>query len=223
MIRLHEVSRTYAMGGGLTVLRQVSLEIARGESVCIVGPSGSGKSTLLHIMGLLDRPTRGSVYVDGQETTSLSDDALSHLRGRRIGFVFQAFHLISHLSVRENVELPLLYQRIAPVERQRRALACLEQVGLIPRQDHHANQLSGGERQRTAMARALVTDPELVLADEPTGNLDSKTGAEILGALDRMRAQGRTVVVITHDASVAARFPRVIRIVDGVVQEAPAA
>jgi len=207
------------MGGGLTVLRRVSLEVARGEAVCIVGPSGSGKSTLLHIMGLLDRPSHGAVYIDGQDTTRLSDEALSHLRGRRIGFVFQAFHLIAHLSVRENVELPLLYQRASPAERRSRALASLEQVGLLPRERHRANQLSGGERQRTAIARALVTDPELILADEPTGNLDSRTGAEILGALDRMRAQGRTVVVITHDASVAARFPRVVNIIDGEVRE----
>ncbi len=223
MIRLHEVSRSYAIGGGLTVLRQVSLEIARGESVCIVGPSGSGKSTLLHLMGLLDRPSRGAVYIDGQDTTFLSDEDLSHLRGRRIGFVFQAFHLIAHLSVRENVELPLLYQRVPPAERRDRALACLEQVGLLARERHRANQLSGGERQRTAIARALVTDPELILADEPTGNLDSRTGAEILAALERMRAQGRTVVAITHDALVAARFPRVIRIIDGEVQGGPGA
>lgn len=219
MIRLQQVTRTYPVGGGLTVLRNVSLQIERGEAVCIMGPSGSGKSTLLHIVGLLDRPTSGTIAFNGRDTTFLSDEDVSRLRGRSIGFVFQAFHLIAHMSVRENVELPLLYQRVPVAERRARATASLEQVGLLARARHLANQLSGGERQRTAIARALVTNPELILADEPTGNLDSKTGADILASLDRMREQGRTVVVITHDPAIAARFPRVVKMMDGVVQE----
>ena len=219
MIRLEQVSRTYALGGGLTVLREVDLRIRRGEAVCIVGPSGSGKSTLLHIMGLLDRPSRGRLYFDEADTSAFSDEELSRLRGRSIGFVFQAFHLLSHLSVCGNVELPLHYQRVPPPERRERALAALEQVGLLARAHHRATQLSGGERQRAAIARALVSGPELILGDEPTGNLDQKTGADILDLFLSLHGLGKTLVVITHDPAVAARFPRVIRIVDGVVQE----
>jgi putative ABC transport system ATP-binding protein len=219
LIRLEQITRTYALGGGLTVLREVDLHIRRGEAVCIVGPSGSGKSTLMHIIGLLDRPTRGRLFLEGADTSTLSDEERSRLRGRSIGFVFQAFHLLSHLSVRENVELPLQYQRVPPHERRVRALAALEQVGLASRAHHRATQLSGGERQRTAIARALVGGPELILGDEPTGNLDQKTGADILDLFLALHASGKTLVVITHDPAVAARFPRVIRIVDGVVQE----
>lgn len=219
MIQLKQVSRTYAIGGGLTVLRDVNLQIQRGEAVCIVGPSGSGKSTLLHIMGLLDRPSRGRLLFDQADTSLMSDVEMSRVRGRAIGFVFQAFHLLSHLSVRENVELPLHYQRVHPRERHDRAMAALEQVGLAARRHHRATQLSGGERQRTAIARALVSGPDLILGDEPTGNLDQKTGSDILDLFLSLHAKGKTLVVITHDPAVAARFPRVIRIVDGVVQD----
>lgn len=217
MIRLENVTRTYAMGGGMTVLRQVSLHIARGESACIIGPSGSGKSTMLNILGLLDRPTKGTYYFEGQDTGTLTDAQLSHLRGRRIGFVFQSFHLIPHLSVVENVELPLFYQRIPPTERRRRAEEKLEKVRLSHRLHHRANQLSGGECQRTAIARALITDAELLLADEPTGNLDQRTGAEILSLFDELSGTGKTLIVITHDMKVAARYPRRIHIADGLV------
>ena len=219
MIRLEQVSRSYQLGGGLTVLRDVDLTIRRGEAVCIIGPSGSGKSTLLHIMGLLDRPSKGRLWFEDRDTSGLDDEALSRLRGRRIGFVFQAFHLLSHLSVRENVELPMHYQRVPPAERRQRALAALDQVGLAARAHHRATQLSGGERQRTAIARALVSGPDLVLGDEPTGNLDQRTGGEILDLFLGLHAAGKTLVLITHDPAVAARFPRVIRIVDGVVNE----
>ena len=219
MIQLEQVTRTYALGGGLTVLRSVNLEIRRGEAVCIVGPSGSGKSTLLHIMGLLDRPTQGRLLFAGTDTTRLSDEELSRLRGRSLGFVFQAFHLLSHLSVQENVELPLQYQRVPAPERHERARAALAQVGLVARAHHRATQLSGGERQRTAIARALVSGPDLILGDEPTGNLDQKTGRDILDLFMDLHRAGKTLVVITHDPAVATRFPRVIRIVDGVVEE----
>lgn len=219
MIRLEGVSRTYETGGGVTVLRDVTLHVRRGESACIIGPSGSGKSTMLNILGLLDRPTAGQFFFEGVDTSTLDDAQLSHLRGRRIGFIFQSFHLIPHLSVVENVELPLFYQRVPPHERRRRAEQKLEQVGLSHRGHHRPNQLSGGECQRTAIARALVTDTELLLADEPTGNLDQKTGADILSLFDRLSASGKTLLVITHDMSVAARFPRRIRINDGLVSE----
>lgn len=203
----------------MTVLKDVSLHIRRGDAACIVGPSGSGKSTMLNILGLLDRPTQGRFFFEGVDTNTLDDAQLSHLRGRRIGFIFQSFHLISHLSVLENVELPLFYQQVPPHERRRRAECKLEQVGLSHRGHHRPNQLSGGECQRTAIARALITETELLLADEPTGNLDQKTGAEILALFDRLSAEGKTLLVITHDMDVAARFRRRIRIHDGVVTE----
>lgn len=218
MIRFDQVTRTYPLGGGLTVLREVSLEIRRAEAVCIIGPSGSGKSTMMHIMGLLDRPTTGRLWFDGQDTSTMSDEVRSRLRGRAIGFVFQAFHLLPHLSVRENVELPLHYQRVPPPERRERALAALDRVGLSSRAHHRATQLSGGERQRTAIARALVGGPEVILGDEPTGNLDQKTGGSILDLFMELHGSGKTLVVITHDPAVAARFPRVIRLIDGAVQ-----
>jgi putative ABC transport system ATP-binding protein len=220
MIRLEKVCRTYETGGGVTVLKDVSLHVRSGEAACIVGPSGSGKSTMLNILGLLDRPTNGKFLFEGHDTGTLSDAQLSHLRGRRIGFVFQSFHLIPHLSVVENVELPLFYQRVPPAERRRRAEQRLAQVRLSHRLHHRANQLSGGECQRTAIARALVTDAELLLADEPTGNLDQKTGTEILALFEELSAAGKTLLVITHDMNVAARFPRRIHIADGIVTEA---
>ncbi len=221
MIRLASVTKTYALGGGLTVLRDVSFSMAAGEFVGIVGPSGSGKSSLLHILGLLDRPTAGTFWFDGTDVSTLSDSALSALRGMRIGFVFQSFHLISHLSVLENVELPLFYQRIPRALRRARALALLEQVGLSHRLGHHPGQLSGGECQRTAIARALVSRPALVLADEPTGNLDSSTGEDILRLFDEVHLQGTSVIMITHDSRVAARIPRILHINDGLLSEAP--
>lgn len=219
MIRLNNVSRTYAMEQPLTVLRDVDLEIGSAEFVAILGPSGSGKSTMLHIMGLLDRPTTGTVHIGGSDTSTLSDDDLSELRGRSIGFVFQSFQLISHLSVVENVELPLFYQRAPAAERRERAMACLGTVQLDHRADHLPSELSGGESQRTAIARALVADAPLIFADEPTGNLDTKTGDEIFRVFHSLHGQGRAVVVITHDVALAERVPRTVRLSDGCIVE----
>jgi len=219
MIRLEGVSRTYFNGTALTVLEQVHLQIAANEYVGICGPSGSGKSTLLHILGLLDHPTAGRYYFNERDVTTLSDEDSSRLRGRSIGFVFQSFNLVNTLSVLENVELPLFYQGVKAHERRARAMQCLEQVKLTHRVRHVPTQLSGGERQRTAIARALVTNPDLILADEPTGNLDSKTGQDILDVLDRLHAGGKTIIMITHDMAIARRLPRLLRIRDGRVSE----
>jgi putative ABC transport system ATP-binding protein len=219
VIQLNDVSRTYAMEQPLTVLRDVNLRIGAGDFVAILGPSGSGKSTMLHIMGLLDRPTTGTVRVNGVDTSTLSDDARSELRGRSIGFVFQSFQLISHLSVAENVELPLFYQRVPAAERRARSLECLCRVQLDHRADHLPSELSGGECQRTAVARALVADAPLIFADEPTGNLDTRTGDEVFGVFKSLHEQGRAVVVITHDVSLADRIPRTVRLSDGEIVE----
>jgi putative ABC transport system ATP-binding protein len=217
LIAMEQVTKTYPVGGGLTVLRDVNLSIGEGEMVGILGPSGSGKSTLLHIMGLLDRPTSGRVLFQKRDISGLSDRELSHVRGRSIGFVFQSFHLVAHLSVLENVELPLFYQRASPLERRRKALDALATVGLDQRLGHRPTQLSGGESQRVAIARAVVARPSLILADEPTGNLDSHNGSEIMRILARLHAAGHTIVIITHDASVAAQVARVVRVRDGLI------
>ena len=219
MIRLEQVSKTYAVEKGLTVLKGGDLQIAPRQFAGIIGRSGSGKSTLLHIMGLLDRPTTGRVLFGGQDTVEMPDDELSRLRGRSIGFVFQSFHLVPHLTTLENVELPLFYQRRPPAERRRMAELSLERVCMEHRMRHLPGQLSGGECQRTAIARALVSDPPLILADEPTGNLDTKTGGEVFDLLKSLHAQGKTIVVITHDPGLAARIPRTIRMVDGLITE----
>lgn len=219
MIELANIGKTYPAGEGVRALSGVNLSIRAGEYVGILGPSGSGKSTLLNLLGLLDTPTAGELRFEGRDVATLSDEELSRLRGRAIGFVFQSFHLVSHLTVIENVELPLFYQGVAPRERHRRARAQLEAVNLKHRLNHLPRQLSGGECQRTAIARALVTEPKLVLADEPTGNLDSRTGAEILATFDALHAQGKTLIVITHDLNVARRIPRIVRISDGVLTE----
>jgi putative ABC transport system ATP-binding protein len=207
------------VGGGLTVLDDVCLEIADGEYLGILGPSGSGKSTMLHIMGLLDRPTSGRLSFNGRPVHALDDRELSTLRGRLVGFVFQSFHLVAQLSVSENVELPLFYQGIPRRERRERAARALEEVGMSARRKHVPSQLSGGERQRTAIARALVAEPTLILADEPTGNLDSKTGGDIVALLERLHGEGRTIVMITHDREIASHLPRVVHIRDGKLEE----
>ncbi len=223
MIRLVDVNKDYALGDGVRALRNINLEIAPGEYVGIIGPSGSGKSTLLYILGLLDTPTQGAVLFDGQDTAGLPDPALSLLRSRRIGFVFQAYHLVPHLTVLENVALPLSYQGVAPRARLARARERIAEVGLDPRAGHRPAELSGGERQRAAIARALVAEPGLILADEPTGNLDSQTGADILALFERLHAAGKTVVMITHDPTIARRFPRLLRMTDGCLcEDAPA-
>ncbi|MGD9873731.1 MAG: ABC transporter ATP-binding protein [Kiritimatiellia bacterium] len=201
----------------LEVLRGVSLDIPDNDFLAIVGPSGSGKSTLLHIMGLLDRPTSGDLHFGGRNVAHLSDDELSELRGKSIGFVFQSFHLISHLSTLENVELPLFYRRVPPGRRREIARECLHRVSMDHREKHLPTQLSGGECQRVAIARSLVTHPPLILADEPTGNLDTKTGSEIFKIFTDLHAEGHTVVIITHDRGLAAAVPHRVGIMDGLI------
>jgi putative ABC transport system ATP-binding protein len=220
LLRLEDVTRSYSMGSGeLTALRGVSMRVERGEYLTVVGASGSGKSTLMHVAGCLDRPTSGRCWLDGSSVEALSDEALSEIRNRKVGFVFQSFHLIPQLNVLENVELPLLYAGARADERAERARAVLAAVGLEDRLLHRPNELSGGECQRVAIARALVTEPELVLADEPTGNLDRRTGNEIQELLDGLHARGMTLVIVTHDLEKAARARRVVRMEDGLIEQ----
>jgi putative ABC transport system ATP-binding protein len=202
----------------VVALDGVSLEVREGERLAIMGPSGSGKTTLLSILGGLDRPTRGEYLFEGRRVDALSDDEVSFLRSRSIGFVFQAFHLIPQLTVAENVETPLLYQGVPPPEWRGRALAALESVALAHRADHRPSELSGGEAQRAAIARALVTAPRLLLADEPTGNLDTATGEEIARLLDAQGARGTTVVLVTHNEALARRARRIVRLRDGRIE-----
>ena len=216
LVELREVARVYPRGAREVVaLAGISLEIRQGEKLAIMGPSGSGKTTLLSILGCLDRPTRGAHLFDGRPVEALDDDALSRLRNREIGFVFQAFHLIPQLSVAENVETPLQYGEVPPAQWRPRALRALEQVGLADRALHRPGELSGGEAQRAAIARALVTRPRLLLADEPTGNLDTSTGREIEALLDELHGSGRTVVLVTHNEALGRRAERVLRLRDG--------
>jgi len=216
LIQLEEVHKHYTTGSlDVHALRGIGLSIGRGEFVSIMGPSGSGKTTLMEILGCLSRPTSGRYLLDGRDASEIDPDGLARMRGEQIGFVFQSFNLLPRLSALENVELPLSYQGVARRERRRRAGAMLERVGLGSRTDHRPTQMSGGERQRVAIARALVNDPSLILADEPTGNLDSATGDEILGLLDAANASGNTVVIVTHDSRVAGRARRRLSIRDG--------
>ncbi len=220
VIEAQGLEKVYRMEGGFEVraLRGLELEVARGEFLAIMGPSGSGKSTLLQILGCLDVPTGGSYRLAGQEVARMSEDELARVRNQRIGFVFQAYNLLARATALRNVALPLMYRGVKTRERSERALAALERVGLADRLSHRPNELSGGQRQRVAIARALVTEPDIVLADEPTGNLDSRTGAEILELFDELHAEGRTILMVTHEADVAQHSERIVHIRDGVVE-----
>jgi putative ABC transport system ATP-binding protein len=216
VIRLEEVSRVFEVGARpLRALDGVSEHIRPGEHVAIMGPSGSGKSTLLNVVGCLDRPTAGRYWLDGREVGQLDDAALTDVRQRLIGFVFQAFHLVPRLTAAENVELPMIFAGVPRAERRERAAAGLDAVGLGPRAEHRPEQLSGGERQRVAIARAVVLQPRVVLADEPTGNLDTASGRQVLELLERLNRDGLTLVVVTHDPSVGRRAQRIVFMVDG--------
>jgi len=215
VIRTENLTRTYMVGHStVNALRAVSMEVKTGEFIALMGPSGSGKSTMMHLLGCLDTPTGGRYWLEERDVSTLSKDERARLRNHRIGFIFQTFNLLPRLNALENVELPLLYGRRGGDVNQR-ASEALKRVGLIPRAQHRPNELSGGERQRVAIARALVTNPALILADEPTGNLDSKTGADIMRLLVELCAEGHTILMVTHDASVAAHAGRILHMQDG--------
>jgi len=218
VIELDRLSRTYEIGGEpVHALVEVSESIAAGEHVAIMGPSGSGKSTLLHLVGCLDRPTSGSYRFEGREVATLAEAELDRLRQRRFGFVFQAFHLVARLDGLGNVELPMVFAQVPRAERRERAHAALEAVGLAHRGGHRPSELSGGERQRLAIARALAMRPSVLLADEPTGNLDTKSGNVVLDLLDRLNGEGLTLLVVTHDPRVARRADRTVILADGAI------
>ncbi|MFH1177162.1 MAG: ABC transporter ATP-binding protein [Acidobacteriota bacterium] len=219
VIHLDEAWKTYDAGeNAVHALRGVSLDVLPGEYLAIMGPSGSGKSTLMHILGCLDTPSKGSYLLNGEEVANLSASRLAVLRNKFIGFVFQAYNLLPRASLLRNVELPLLYGGVRREERHQLATEMLEQVGLADRGRHHPNQLSGGQRQRAAIARALVTRPSLLLADEPTGNLDQATGGEVMDIFDVLNGVGQTVIIVTHDQTVARHAKRVLRLVDGRIE-----
>ena len=218
IISTRALSKQYEMGDSVVhALRDVSIDIAQGEMVAVMGPSGSGKSTFMNLIGCLDRPTSGHYELAGESVETLSADELAEVRNRRIGFVFQQFNLLPRTSALENVELPLLYSRLAAPERRARATRRLEQVGLGDRLDHHPRQLSGGQQQRVAIARALVNDPVLILADEPTGALDSRTSIEVMALLQQLNRDGMTVVLVTHERDIAAFASRIVTFRDGSV------
>ncbi len=218
VIELDDVTKVYRTGSlAVAALRGVSLSIGAGEYVSVAGPSGSGKSTLMHIVGCLDVPSAGRYLLAGEDVSGMNETALASVRNRRIGFVFQQFNLLPALTALRNVEVPLSYAGVGRSERRRRAVAALERVGLGERLHHRPGELSGGQQQRVAVARALVNDPDLILADEPTGALDSRSASDVLGLFDELHAAGRTIVVITHDADVANVAQRTIRIRDGLV------
>jgi putative ABC transport system ATP-binding protein len=216
MIKLNKVSKTYRTDKVETLaLMDIDLHVKKSEFVCIMGPSGCGKSTLLNLIGLLDRPGSGSIEVDGAAITSYRDKHVAKLRNNSFGFIFQSFHLINDLRVIDNVELPLLYRNVSSSERRQLAREALARVGLEARADHYPNQLSGGQQQRVAIARAIVGKPDILLADEPTGNLDSKMGSEVMDILLKLNSEGTTIVMVTHDEREAMRVNRIVRVFDG--------
>jgi len=219
IVDIRRVSKIYRMGDAeVRALDDVTLSFEEGEYVAIMGPSGSGKSTLLNLLGCLDRPTLGNYLLGGQDVSTMTDDELSEIRSRRLGFIFQSYNLIPQLTVLENIEVPLYYQGVPEAESRERALAMAKLVGLGERVNHKPSELSGGQQQRAAIARALTNHPLVLLADEPTGNLDSATGKEILALLEDLHREGRTIIMVTHDDHVAARSSRVVRMADGHLQ-----
>jgi putative ABC transport system ATP-binding protein len=220
LIETRDLWKTYRMGDEeIHALRGVSIQIERGEYVAIMGPSGSGKSTLMNLIGCLDTPTKGSYLLNEKEVAEMNDDELAQIRNEEIGFVFQTFNLLPRATALHNVELPLIYAGISGKARQEKAKLALQKVDLMSRASHRPNELSGGQRQRVAIARALVNDPSILLADEPTGNLDSKTGTEIMEVFERLHTAGNTIVLVTHEADIAAHAHRVIHIRDGQVEK----
>ena len=220
LIRMEGVTKTYDAGElAVQALRGVDLRIEPGQMVAVIGPSGSGKSTLMHILGCLDAPSEGRYFLDGSDVSSLSGFQLAGIRNQKIGFVFQTFNLLAKATLQRNVELPLLYAGLSGSERKERGREALARVGLLERAKHRPAELSGGQRQRAAIARAIVNQPSLILADEPTGNLDTKTGLEILEIFDGMHAKGETIVIVTHDPRIAERCERVVSIVDGRIED----
>ena len=221
LIELRNVYKIYSEGleSEVRALDGVSLEVERGEVVAVVGQSGSGKSTMVNVLGCLDIPTRGDYFLDGVDVRELSDKELSRIRNKQIGFIFQQYNLIQNLTVLENVELPLIYQGIDPIDRRELAMEALGRVGLADRAQHKPTQMSGGQQQRVAIARAISTHPPIIMADEPTGALDSRTGHEVLGFLQQLNKEGSTVILITHDNGIAATARRVVRIADGKIIE----
>jgi putative ABC transport system ATP-binding protein len=218
VIEIHDIVKNYQVGSVIVrALRSITVTIEKNEYVAIMGPSGSGKSTMLNLIGCLDTPTSGSYILNGTDVSKMADDKLAEIRNKEIGFVFQTFNLLPRYTALENVTLPLIYGGIAKAEREKHAKKTLEQVGLADRITHKPNELSGGQRQRVAIARALVNDPSIILADEPTGNLDSKTSLDIMGLLDEIHKNGNTVILVTHEEDIAKHAHRIIRLMDGEV------
>lgn len=216
VLKIADISKVYQMDGlQVTALKKISFSIKKGELVSIIGPSGSGKSTLMHIIGCLDRPTEGDIYLNGKNIAQFPDDELARVRNKEIGFIFQSFNLLSRTTALANVALPLIYSGIPEAKRLTMAKQELETVGLGERINHHPNQLSGGQQQRVAIARALINNPSIILADEPTGNLDSKSGKEIMAILKQLNHEGHTVIIVTHDLEIAKQAKRIIKLQDG--------